>query len=62
MWTQIKDFGRNQQGAISVDWMVISVSLIVLVGVIFAMLQTGTLRLAGNVETSLDQAQIVPLD
>ena len=62
MWHRSEHFTTSEDGAVTTDWMVLSVALIFLVGFVIAMLETGTSNLAQNVTTSLAQVQIVLLD
>jgi hypothetical protein len=62
MWHRSDYFTTSEDGAVTADWMVLSVALIFLIGFIFAMLETGTSNRAQNVTTSLDQTQMVLLD
>lgn len=62
MWARWADFQTNDQGAVSTDWMVLSVSLIFLVGFVIAMMRAGTTDLAHDMSSRMASAHVVLLN
>lgn len=55
----LKNFFANEDGAVTVDWVVLTAAVVGLGAAVLASVSTGVLSLAGKTETALD-AMTVP--
>lgn len=54
MFHFLKAFRQSEDGAVTVDWVVLCAAIVGLAIAIIAAMQTGALTLTGNVDTYLD--------
>ena len=54
MKNRVLNFLRNDDGAVTVDWVVISAGIVAMAVAVFLSMETGTLELTGDVSTFLD--------
>ena len=50
MLKRVKNFLKNEHGAVTVDWVVLCAGIVALVVAIFTSMQTGALGLADSIE------------
>ena len=62
MWVRQIGFWDDDAGAVTTDWIVLSVSLIFLVGFVIAMIHTGSGDIAQDMSTAMASANIVLMD
>lgn len=53
MLNKLKTFARKEDGAVTVDWVVLVAGVVALAVLIVASMQTGAVSLSANVETML---------
>ncbi len=57
-----KNFRKDEDGAVTVDWVVLTAAVVALAGIAYNQVRTGASTLAGNVETELSAATVQPID
>lgn len=57
----IENFGRNESGAVTVDWVVLTAAIVGLGLAVIASVRTGAGTLATNISTSLSGASVAAL-
>lgn len=57
----IKNFNKDEDGAVTVDWVVLTAAVVALAAVAYGQVRDGTSDLSGDIETALtDTAVITP--
>jgi Flp pilus assembly pilin Flp len=49
----IKNFRKDEDGAVTVDWVVLTAAVVALAGAAYTSIESGTSTLSGSVETAL---------
>ncbi|WP_299943751.1 hypothetical protein [uncultured Ruegeria sp.] len=49
----IKNFRKDEDGAVTVDWVVLTAAVVALAAIAYNQVQTGASALAGNISSSL---------
>ncbi|HBS49440.1 MAG TPA: hypothetical protein DEA05_04800 [Rhodobacteraceae bacterium] len=49
----IKNFRNDEDGAVTVDWVVLTAAVVALAGAAYTSIESGTSTLAGNVEDAI---------
>ena len=62
MWVRQIGFWDDDAGAVTTDWIVLSVSLIFLVGFVITMISTGADDIAQDMTTAMASANVVLMD
>ncbi len=60
MLNLVKNFARKEDGAVTVDWVVLTAAVVALAGVAITSLQTASGGLGENVGSSLEATQVGP--
>ncbi|MDO7560500.1 MAG: hypothetical protein MUR36_07145 [Paracoccaceae bacterium] len=55
----IKNFRSDEDGAVTVDWVVLTAAIVLLGAAIAATVRTGAADLAGDIQTSLTDFEVV---
>jgi Flp pilus assembly pilin Flp len=55
----IKNFRNDEDGAVTVDWVVLTAAIVLLGAAIAATVRTGAADLAGDIQTSLTDFEVV---
>ena len=55
----IKNFRNDEDGAVTVDWVVLTAAIVLLGAAIAATVPTGAADLAGDIQTSLTDFEVV---
>lgn len=55
----IKNFCNDEDGAVTVDWVVLTAAIVLLGAAIAATVRTGAADLAGDIQTSLTDSEVV---
>jgi len=55
----IKNFRNDEDGAVTVDWVVLTAAIVLLGAAIAAAVRTGAADLAGDIQTSLTDFEVV---
>ncbi|MDB9801664.1 hypothetical protein OAC01_01730 [bacterium] len=55
----IKNFRNDEDGAVTVDWVVLTAAIVLLGAAIAAKVRTGAADLAGDIQTSLTDFEVV---
>ena len=55
----IKNFRKDEDGAVTVDWVVLTAAIVLLGAAIAATVRTGAADLAGDIQTSLTDFEVV---
>ena len=55
----IKNFRNDEDGAVTVDWVVLAAAIVLLGAAIAATVRTGAADLAGDIQTSLTDFEVV---
>ena len=55
----IKNFCNDEDGAVTVDWVVLTAAIVLLGAAIAATVRTGAADLAGDIQTSLTDFEVV---
>ena len=58
----IKNFRKDEDGAVTVDWVVLTAAVVALGGAAYTSIQTGATTLTGNVGTALNVTPENPLN
>ncbi len=58
----IKNFRKDEDGAVTVDWVVLTAAVVALGGAAYTSIQTGATTLTGNVGTALNVTPDNPLN
>jgi len=58
---RFKTFARDESGAVTVDWVVLTAAIVGLGLAVISSVRTGTSDLAGAIETSLSNATVATL-
>ena len=59
MMTFVKNFKNDESGAVTVDWVVLTAAIVLLGAAIAATVRTGAADLAGDIQTSLTDFEVV---
>lgn len=62
MWIRSFKFWRDKSGAVTTDWVVLTVSTIFILGFVMAMMHTGTSKITDDMAIAMDTAYIAPID
>ena len=54
----IKNFRNDEDGAVTVDWVVLTAAVVALAGAAYTSIQSGTSTLAGNVEDAITEGTV----
>ena len=54
----IKNFRKDENGAVTVDWVVLTAAVVALAGVAYQGIQTGTSNLSADVNASLTNSTV----
>ncbi len=54
----IKNFRKDEDGAVTVDWVVLTAAVVALAAIAYNQVRTGASDLAGDVQTALEGATV----
>ncbi len=57
-----KNFRKDEDGAVTVDWVVLTAAVVALAGIAYNQVRQGASDLAGDVQTQLTNATVDPID
>ncbi len=57
-----KNFRKDEDGAVTVDWVVLTAAVVALAAIAYNQVRTGASGLAGDVQSALDGAQVGSID
>ncbi|EEE37596.1 hypothetical protein RKLH11_1432 [Rhodobacteraceae bacterium KLH11] len=56
----IKNFRKDEDGAVTVDWVVLTAAVVALAAIAYNQVQTGTSNLAGSISSALTSVTVNP--
>ncbi len=56
-----KNFRKDEDGAVTVDWVVLTAAVVALAGIAYNQVSTGATSLSGEINTELSAVQLDPL-